>query len=70
MPYVSVSTWKMNDEESVKKLLEEITDTVHRNCKAPLDKITVTLTEIESSRWADGGVMGNDPDFHIKSRSH
>lgn len=68
MPYISINTWRMNDEESVKKLLEEVTDVVHRHCKAPLDKITVTLTEIEPSRWADAGIQGSDPDFQVKSR--
>lgn len=68
MPFISINTWKMQDEESVRKLLSDVTNAVHQHCKAPLDKITVMLTETEPSRWADGGILGNDPDFQIKSR--
>ncbi|MFI8417107.1 4-oxalocrotonate tautomerase family protein [Serratia sp. NPDC078593] len=68
MPIIQVTTWKMNDEEKVKSLIEEITHSVHVHCGAPLDKISVVISEISPSRWADAGVLGNDAAFPVKSR--
>ncbi|TYR67700.1 tautomerase, partial [Enterobacter hormaechei] len=41
---------------------------VHKNTGAPLDKISVVVSEIAPSRWADAGVSGTDKDFPVKSR--
>lgn len=68
MPVIQVTTWKMNNEKSVQCLIEDITRAVHAHCGAPLDKISVIINEVSPSRWADAGVMGNDPAFPQKSR--
>ncbi|MTD28853.1 2-hydroxymuconate tautomerase [Erwinia sorbitola] len=68
MPFVNISTWKMNDEDQVKKMMEAVTLAVHQTSGAPLDKISVIITEINPSRWSDAGVSGNDPQFPTKSR--
>jgi len=58
----------MSDEQKVKKLVEEITHSIHLHCGAPLDKISVVISELTPDRWSDAGVLGNDKDFPIKSR--
>jgi 4-oxalocrotonate tautomerase len=68
MPVATISTWKMQDEEKVKAMLEEVTHAIHKNTGAPLDKISVIISEIEPSRWADAGVPGDAIDFQTKSR--
>lgn len=68
MPFVHIITWPAKDEKEVIKLQEEITLVVHKNTGAPLDKITVVISEVQPSRWADAGVPGNHKDFAVKSR--
>lgn len=41
MPVIQVTTWKMNNEQNVQLLVEDITRAVHEHCGAPLDKISV-----------------------------
>jgi len=68
MPVVQIATFAMKDQEKAEELLTEITATMHRVTGIPLDKISVYLTEISPSRWADAGVVGSAPDFAVKSR--
>ncbi|MDE9555326.1 tautomerase family protein [Xenorhabdus bovienii] len=68
MPVIQVTTWKMNNEQNVQRLIEDITRAVHEHCGAPLDKISIIINEVSPSRWADAGVLGNDPAFPQKSR--
>lgn len=68
MPVIHITTWPMKDENHVQVLMEDITRAVHKNTGAPLDKISVILTEVSPSRWADAGILGTNPDFPIQSR--
>ena len=68
MPIVSVTTWPGKTDEESKTLVEELTATVRRVTGAPLDKITVFIQEIPRNRWAEGGALGDDPDFARLSR--
>lgn len=68
MPIVSVTTWPGKTDEECKTLVEELTATVRRVTGAPLDKITVYIQEIPRNRWAEGGALGDDPDFAQLSR--
>lgn len=68
MPVVNITTWEIKDESIVEPLISDITRAVHQHTGAPLDKISVYLTEIPNTRWADAGVLGNDNDFPVKSR--
>lgn len=68
MPVVQIATFEMKDQEKVNELLAEMTATMHRVTNIPLDKISVYLTEISPSRWADAGVVGSAHDFSLKSR--
>jgi len=68
MPFVQITTWKLSDEHKVKKLVEEITHSIHLHCGAPLDKISVVISELTPDRWSDAGILGSDKDFPIKSR--
>ncbi len=68
MPFIHVMTWPLKNESQVKKLQEDITYAVHKNTGAPLDKISVAISEILPSHWADAGVAGNSPEFQLKSR--
>lgn len=67
MPIVSVTTWPGSDDQT-RRLVEELTKTVREVTGAPMDKITVYVQEVPRERWAEGGVLGNDPDFASLSR--
>lgn len=68
MPFVQITTWKMSDENQVKAMTEAVTLAVHNTSGAPLDKISVVISELAPSRWSDAGVLGSDPHFPTKSR--
>ena len=68
MPFVHITTWPVKDEGEIIRLQEDITFAVHKHTGAPLDKISVVITEIHPSRWADAVVPGNHKDFQEKSR--
>lgn len=68
MPHIHITTWPIDSDEKAKKLLEEITRVMHNTLGCPLDKISISIQEIQPSRWSDAGVVGNDPDFKTKSR--
>ncbi|MDJ0465892.1 tautomerase family protein [Streptomyces sp. H27-C3] len=69
MPIVSVTTWPSKNDEQCRELVEELTATVHRVTGAPLDKITVYIQEVPQNRWAEGGVLGSNPEYARLSRS-
>lgn len=68
MPVIHIATWPITDENHARALLEDVTRAVHNATGAPLDKISVYVTEVPPSRWADAGVLGTDPEFRRKSR--
>ena len=68
MPFVHITTWPAKDKSEIIRLQEDITFVVHKNTGAPLDKISVVITEVQPSHWADAGVPGNHKDFPAKSR--
>ena len=68
MPVIHIATWPIADEERARALVEDVTRAVHGATGAPLDKISVYITEVAPSRWADAGVLGTDPQFSRKSR--
>lgn len=68
MPVVQIATFEMKNQEKAEELLTEMTATMHRVTGIPLDKISIYLSEISPSRWADAGVVGSAPDFPAKSR--
>lgn len=68
MPVIHITTWPIKDEKHVQVLMEDITRAVHKNTGAPLDKISVILTEVSPSRWADAGILGTSPEFPTQSR--
>lgn len=68
MPFVHITTWPAKDESEIIRLQEDITLAVHKNTGAPLDKISVVITEVHPSRWSDAGIPGNHKDFPVKSR--
>ncbi|MFQ9621349.1 MAG: tautomerase family protein [Enterobacteriaceae bacterium] len=55
MPFVHITTWPVKDEGKIIRLQEDITFAVHKHTGAPLDKISVVISEIHPSRWADAG---------------
>jgi phenylpyruvate tautomerase PptA (4-oxalocrotonate tautomerase family) len=62
MPIVAVTTWPTPDAVR-RKLLRELTETVHTVTGAPRHKITVHITEINPGQWAEAGIPGDDPSF-------
>ncbi|QPS09964.1 tautomerase family protein [Delftia acidovorans] len=68
MPILTITTWPNLGDEISQTLIEKLTDVVHEVTKAPLDKVTVIILEVPSSRWGEGRVLGSSPDFSILSR--
>jgi len=68
MPILTVTTWPNLGDEKSQLLIERLTDVVHETTGAPLDTITVLIHEVPQSRWGEGGVLGNRPEFPVLSR--
>lgn len=68
MPFVHITTWPAKDENTIIRLQEDITLAVHKHTGAPLDKISVVISEVQPSRWSDAGIPGDHKDFPVKSR--
>jgi len=68
MPIIHVTTWAGQSDEQSRALTDALTATAHHVTGAPLDKITVYISEILRSRWSEGGSLGSDPDFAVRSR--
>jgi 4-oxalocrotonate tautomerase len=68
MPFISVTTWPTLGDEKSQTLIEALTLTTHEVTGTPLDKITVVINEIPTTRWGEGGVLGSNPDFAELSR--
>ncbi|MGR5299139.1 tautomerase family protein [Vibrio mediterranei] len=67
MPFIRLTTWKSDNQEMKENLVRELTKTVHRVTGAPMPKITVVIEEIPNTQWAEGGVLGYEPDFLSRS---
>lgn len=67
MPIIHVTTWPTSSEVK-EKLLKSLTKAVHEVTGAPLDKITVYISEIDKNSWSEAGILGSDPQFPTKSR--
>jgi 4-oxalocrotonate tautomerase family enzyme len=70
MPIINVTTWASDNQELKEKLIKELTLTTQKVTGARADKITVYITEIPNSLWAEAGVIGDAPDFLEKSCRH
>lgn len=68
MPHINIACWPLKSDEVAQKLLEGITRVVNETVGCPLDKISVSIQEIDPSRWSDAGIVGNSPEFVLKSR--
>lgn len=68
MPILHLTTWPGLGDEKSQQLVAALTRTLHEISGAPLDRITVYISEIPTSRWAEGGVLGCEPDFAARSR--
>lgn len=67
MPIIKVTTWKSDNQQLKEQLVKELTKTVHSVTGAPMPKITVFIEEIPNTQWAEGGVLGSEPDFLTRS---
>ncbi len=68
MPFITITTWKSEDDAACERLMHAISRTVHEITGAPLDKISVVINEIPKNRWSDADVVATDPDFATLSR--
>lgn len=68
MPVIHIASWPIRDESVARVLVEGVTRVVHDATGAPLDKISVYITEVSPSRWGDAGMLGSAPQFSEKSR--
>ncbi|MCU1612673.1 MAG: 4-oxalocrotonate tautomerase family protein [Frankiales bacterium] len=69
MPIINVTTWPNQSDEKCRELAAELTRAYHEVTGAPLDRITVYIQEVPRNRWAEGGVLGSEPDFAHRSRA-
>lgn len=67
MPIVHITTWP-TPEKTKQNVMKEITRVIHSETGAPLDKITVYITEIQQNSWSEAGILGSDPEFRVQSR--
>lgn len=67
MPIINITTWP-TPEDVKQSVMEKITQLVHRETGAPLDKITVYFQEIERRNWSEAGILGSDEAFPVQSR--
>lgn len=68
MPFVTITTWKSDDDAAAERLMSAVTRAVHDATGAPLDKIAVVISEIPKSRWSEADVIATDPGFPTLSR--
>ena len=68
MPILHVTTWPNLGDAKSCQLIEALTQTMHSVTGAPLDRITVFITEVPRERWGEGGVPGSHPQFAELSR--
>lgn len=68
MPIINVTTWSTLGDDRSRELIEALTNTVRNVTGAPLDKITVYITEIPTNRWGEAGVLGSNSEFPVLSR--
>ncbi|NVK47311.1 MAG: tautomerase family protein [Rhodobacteraceae bacterium] len=68
MPFVTITTWKSDDDTAAERLMSAVTRAVHDATGAPLDKIAVVISEIPKSRWSEADVLATDPAFPTLSR--
>lgn len=68
MPVIHITSWPIQNEDVALALIEGVTRVVHEATGAPLDKISVYITEVPPSRWGDAGILGSAPQFRETSR--
>lgn len=66
MPFVHVMTWPAKDENQIIRLQEDITFAVHKNTGAPLDKISVVVSEIAPSAGRMQACLGRIKIFLLR----
>lgn len=56
MPLVQLHILEGRSAEVKKRVIEEVTEALHRSLGAPRENIRVVIYEIPKSHWAVGGV--------------
>ncbi|MFD1466206.1 2-hydroxymuconate tautomerase [Lapidilactobacillus mulanensis] len=60
MPLVHVELVAGRTQEQLKSLVKDVTDAVVKNTGAPAEHVHVILNEMQTNRYAVGGVLKSD----------
>jgi 4-oxalocrotonate tautomerase len=60
MPIINIQLMEGRPKETIKSLIERVTDTVAEELNSPKDRIRVLVTEVPKSHWGIGGVPASD----------
>lgn len=57
MPFVHVELIEGRSQEQLEKMVEEVTEAIHKTTDAPKENIHVIINEMKKGRYAQGGKM-------------
>ncbi|MCP0888097.1 4-oxalocrotonate tautomerase [Ligilactobacillus sp. WILCCON 0076] len=60
MPLVHIELIAGRSEEQLKDLVKDVTNAVTKNTGAPAEHVHVVLNEMQTNRYAVGGVLKSD----------
>ncbi|UOF90318.1 4-oxalocrotonate tautomerase [Fodinisporobacter ferrooxydans] len=60
MPVINIQIMQGRSEETIKKLIENVTETVSVTLDSPKERIRVLVTEIPKTHWGIGGIPASD----------
>lgn len=60
MPLVHIELIAGRSEEQLKNLVKDVTNAVTKNTGAPAEHVHVVLNEMQTNRYAVGGVLKSD----------
>ncbi|MFX3633995.1 MAG: 4-oxalocrotonate tautomerase [Candidatus Pristimantibacillus sp.] len=60
MPIVNIQIMEGRTPDTVKSLIERITDTVAEELNCPKDRIRVLVTEVPKTHWGIAGVPASE----------
>lgn len=55
MPFVHIELVEGRSEEALTKMMEEVTEAVHRNTEAPKEHIHIIINEMKKGNYAVDG---------------
>lgn len=60
MPIVNLQILEGRSKKQVKKVIQNITDTISVTLEVPKESVRVLVTEVPKTHWGTGGVLKSD----------